>query len=70
MLRGITTDLQGLTPRIGDLALFDMAGVETTEEGLEFLGNVLQSATEHSLIATGREGCMAMPRRRRSGGPH
>ena len=49
-----------MTPRIGDLALFDRAGVQTTEEGLEFLGNVLQSATEYSVVATGRDGSILL----------
>ncbi len=41
--------------RTEDLGLFDRAGFRTAEDGLEFLGDVVESITEHSVIATDRE---------------
>ena len=50
----------GESTRIDDLGLFDRAGIQTTEEGLELLGNVLESATEYSVIATDCDGVIVL----------
>ena len=42
--------------RTDRLGLFDRAGARTAEEEVELLSNVLESATEYSVIATDCDG--------------